>query len=180
MISSYLFCLALVAATAGATAQTQTQTGTQPQAQPPAQTTPDAAARRTANPELVSMLASALGATPKQAEGAAGSLFAVAKSRLQPADWAQVASAVPGVAGLLKAAPSDAVGTSGGRDLGALANAVGLDGASIGTLAEVALAFNRLGLRPELAGDAVPVLMNYVSTHADSRVAQLLANALKQ
>jgi hypothetical protein len=166
---SCVFILALVAV-ASATAQTQST----------AQTPPTAAAKRTANPELVATLASALGATPKQAEGAAGSLFAAAKSRLQPTDWAQVASAVPGITGLLKAAPTT-VGTSGSAELGALANAVGLDGAAgLGTLAEVAAAFNKLGLSPELVAQAIPVVTNYVRTHADSRVAQLLSGALKK
>ena len=181
MKRSYLLVVALIAA-AGTTTQTQVQTQSQaqPQTQQPVQAPPDAAAQRTANPELVSSLAAALGATPKQAEGAAGSLFAAAKSRLQPADWAQLASAVPGMAGLLKAAPSDVVGTSG-SELGALANAIGLDGAAgLSTLAEVAAAFNQLGLRPELAADAIAVVTNYVSTHADSRVAELLASTLKK
>jgi hypothetical protein len=173
---SCVFLLALLAA-ARATAQTQSTPPTESTVQPQ----PSAAARRTANPELVATLASALGATPKQAEGAAGSLFAAAKSRLQPTDWSQVASAVPGMAGLLKAAPATTVGTSGSAELGALANAVGLDGVDgLGTLAEVAAAFNKLGLSPELVAQAIPVVTNYVRSHADSRVAQLLAGALKK
>jgi Protein of unknown function VcgC/VcgE (DUF2780) len=172
---SCVLLIALVTATS-ATAQAQSAAHTQstPETQP-------AATRRTANPELVSTLASALGTTPKQAEGAAGSLFAAAKSRLQPSDWSQVAKAVPGMAGLLKAVPSSAVGTSGSAELGALANAVGLNGGgSLGTLAEVAAAFNKLGLPPELVARAIPVITNYVSTHANSRVAQLLAGALQK
>jgi hypothetical protein len=181
MRCSHAFVVALVVVAAAATTQAHTQTQAQTQTERSGQTPLDPAARRTANPELVSMLASALNATPKQAEGAAGSLFAAAKSRLQPGDWAQLAGAVPGVAGLLKAAPSAAVGTSGSRDLGALANAVGLDGASgLSTLAEIAAAFNQLGLRPELAAEAISVVTRYVSTHADSRVAQSLADALER
>ena len=45
--------------------------------------------QRTANPELVGILANALGGTPQQAEGAAGSLFSAAKGRMKAADWSQ-------------------------------------------------------------------------------------------
>src|SRR3954463_6092839 len=76
----------------------------------------------TESPELVSALSKQLGSTPKQAEGAAGSLFGVAKSKLSPADWAKVAGAVPGMDGLLKAAPA----TSNATGATALAGAAGL------------------------------------------------------
>ncbi len=52
-------------------------------------------APKVANPELVGQLAKELGSTPAQAEGAAGSLFGLAKSRLKPEEFAQVAKAVP-------------------------------------------------------------------------------------
>jgi hypothetical protein len=123
------------------------------------------------------MLANALGGTSKQAEGAAGSLFSAAKSRMKTADWSQVASAVPGMSGLLKAAPAVGVGTSGSNELGALANAVGLGG--IAGLGGVATAFRKLGLKPELIAQAIPILTEYVSRHGGSRVAQLLASALR-
>jgi hypothetical protein len=133
--------------------------------------------QRTANPELVGTLANALGGTPRQAEGAAGSLFSAAKGRMKPADWSQVASAVPGMSGLLKAAPPVAVGTSGSNELGSLAHSVGLGG--IAGLGGVATAFRKLGLKPELIAQAIPVLTAYVSQHGGSRAAQQFASALR-
>src|SRR5262249_59315124 len=117
---------------------------------------------QTANPELVGQLAKELHATPKQAEGAAGALFGAAKSTLAPADWGKVAAAVPGMDGLLKAAPdvASAVGTSGAA--GALAAAGGA-GKSIGGLASAASAFSKLGLKPEMAKKAVPILTQFVT-----------------
>ena len=52
------------------------------------------------------MLTKDLNVTPKQATGGAGALFGLAKSRLKPDQFSQVAAAVPGMDGLLKAAPS--------------------------------------------------------------------------
>src|SRR6476646_10715952 len=68
-----------------------------------------------ASPELVGALSKELGSSPDQAAGAAGALFGVAKSRLSPTDFSQIAKAVPGMDLLLKAAPSAgaAVGTTG-------------------------------------------------------------------
>jgi predicted anti-sigma-YlaC factor YlaD len=136
---------------------------------------------QTANPELVGDLAKELNATPKQAEGAAGALFSAAKSTLAPADWTKVAAAVPGMDGLLKAAPdmTAAVGTSGAGALGAAAAAAGGAGKSIGGLASAASAFSKLGLKPELAKKAVPVLTKFVTKSGGADVAKLLAGALK-
>jgi len=127
-------------------------------------------AEGTANPELVSALSKELGSTPKQAEGAAGSLFGVAKSKLGPADWAKVAGAVPGMDGLLKAAPA----TSNASGAAALAGAAGL-----GNLAGAASAFSALGLKPELVMKAVPVLVSFVSKSGGANVGSLLAGVLK-
>jgi hypothetical protein len=130
----------------------------------------------TANPELVGALAKELGSTPKQAEGAAGSLFSFAKTQLNPSDWTKVAGAVPGMAGLLKAAPAaaGATGTSGTSALDALGGAAGLGG-----MASVASAFSKLGLKPEMVMKAIPILTNFVSKSGGADVGKLLAGVLK-
>jgi Protein of unknown function VcgC/VcgE (DUF2780) len=129
-----------------------------------------AGAEKTANPELVGDLAKEIGATPQQAEGAAGALFGLAKSRLSPADWTKVAGAVPGMDGLLKAAPAVAAGTTG-----AISSMAG----QASGLASTAGAFSKLGLKPEMASKAVPVLTKYVTKSGGPEVASLLAGALK-
>jgi len=130
----------------------------------------------TANPELVAALSKEIGSTPQQAEGAAGALFGLAKTKLNPSDWSKVAGAVPGMDGLLKAAPAasataGAVGTSG---LGAVTGAAGAGG-----LASLAGSFSKLGLKPEMVAKAVPILTNYVTKSGGAGVGQLLAGALK-
>jgi hypothetical protein len=139
-----------------------------------------AAAAVKASPALIGALSKELGATPEQAAGAAGSLFGVAQSRLKPEQFSQVAAAVPGMADLLRAAPSGGsgkspVGTSGLSGLSSLSGVAG----GAGGLASAAAAFSQLGLKPDMVAKAIPVLMSFVSKSGGSGVASLLAGALK-
>ena len=138
------------------------------QAQAPAA----ASAATSASPELVGALSKELGATPEQAAGAAGRLFGIAKSRLKPEEFSQVAAAVPGMDSLLKAAPKagGSVGTSG---------ALSQLGGSASGLAAATSAFQKLGLSPEMVGKAVPVLTSFVTKSGGANVGTLLAGALK-
>ena len=134
----------------------------------------------TANPELVGALANELGSTPQQAEGAAGALFGVAKSKLNPGDWSKVAAAVPGMDGLLKAAPAVAPGSGGtAGTTGTTGTSAITSAAGVGGLSSVAGSFSKLGLKPEMAAKAVPVLTNFVTKSGGADVGQLLAGALK-
>jgi hypothetical protein len=92
----------------------------------PAQT---AAGGATDSNELVGSLTKDLGVTPEQARGGAGSLFSLAKGKMPAADFA---SAVPGMDGLLEAAPAmgGAVGSLG--TMAAAASATGFVGAKGG------------------------------------------------
>ena len=112
---------------------------------------------KSANPELVSHLATELGISPQQAEGAAGALFNLAKSRLTPQEWSALTAAVPGMKGLLAAVP--ATPRSGPMSAVALETTARLN-ASLGA-AEAD--FARLGLAPQAVNKAVPVLGTYAS-----------------
>ena len=130
-----------------------------------------AAAAASASPELVGALSKQLESTPEQAAGAAGALFGIAKSRLKADEFAQIATAVPGMDALLKAAPSaGAIGTTGGLPAAA--------GAATG-LASAATAFSKLGLSPDLVSKAVPVLTQFVTKSGGAQVGSLLSGALK-
>ncbi len=159
-----VLCVALTVAAAGAQAQVPSDIVKKADTSSKA-----ASAAAKASPELVSSLSSELGATPEQAAGAAGALFGLAKSRLKPAEFAQVASAVPGMDSLLKAAPAAAalVGTTGGL------------GGSAAGLAGAASAFSKLGLKPDMVAKAIPVLTNFVGKSGGAQAANLLAGALK-
>ena len=144
------------------------------QAQETAQKVPtptaEAVAAAKASPELVGALSKEIGGSPEQAAGAAGALFGVAKSKLKADEFAKIASAVPGMDSLLKAAPAAAaagVGTTGGMPGGA------------GGLASAASAFTKLGLKPDMVSKAIPVLTSFVSKSGGADVASLLTGALK-
>jgi len=155
---------AAFAATAGAAAAPQV----------PAATTGTSSAAD-ASPALVGALSKEIGATPQQAAGAAGALFGVAKSRLKPADFSQVASAVPGMAQLLKAAPQEGSGGGAASALSSVANMAG----GAGGLASAASAFSKLGLKPELVAKAIPILTSFVTKSGGANVGSLLAGVLK-
>src|SRR5262245_3288429 len=107
-----------------------------------------ASAQAQSSADLVSALSRELGASTQQAEGAAGSLFNFAKGKLKPEDWTKVAAAVPGMDGLLKAAPTTAVGTTGAAGaVGAAASAAGASSSAAG-LSSLAGAFTKLNLKP--------------------------------
>jgi hypothetical protein len=134
--------------------------------------TAEATAAAKASPELVTALSKEIGATPEQAAGAAGALFGVAKSRLKADEFSKIASAVPGMDSLLKAAP--AAGAVAGTS-GSLSQLAG----SAGVLASAASAFSKLGLKPDMVAKAVPVLTSFVSKSGGANIGSLLAGALK-
>ena len=125
-----------------------------------------------ASPELVGELTKGLSITPQQATGGAGALFGLAKSRLNPADFGQIAAVVPGMGSFLKAAPS----TSGGSGLEGLTGS--LPG-NLGGMASAATSFQKLGLSPDMVGKFVPILTNFVHAKGGANVASLLSGALK-
>jgi len=127
---------------------------------------------QTASPELVGQLVNELGITPTQAQGAAGTLFGVAKSRLGVADFAKVASAVPNMEGLLKAAPRASAADSVAGKATAALGGVGTAAAAAGTL-------SKLGLKPETIVKLTPALVKAVQSKGGAEVGALLAGALK-
>jgi Protein of unknown function VcgC/VcgE (DUF2780) len=79
-----IVCATLVAAAAALAGTTAAQAPTPAAAQ---------TAGGKASPELVNALSKELGATPEQSAAAAGALFQVAKTRLEPEEFAQVSKA---------------------------------------------------------------------------------------
>ena len=133
----------------------------------------DATAAAKASPELVGALSKEMGATPEQAAGAAGALFGMAKSRLKPEEFSQIATAVPGMDSLLKAAPA-----AGGGATSSTLSQFG-SGAAASNLAGAASAFSKLGLSSDMVGKAVPVLTSYVTKSGGPKVGGLLAGCIE-
>lgn len=127
----------------------------------------------TASPELVGQLVRDLGVTPAQAEGAAGTLFGLAKTRLNAEQFGKVASAVPNMDGLLKAAPA-ADATASGVD-----GLIGKAATSAGGIAAATGSLNKLGLKTDTIAKLAPSLVKAVQSKGGPEVANILAGALK-
>ena len=154
---------------------TQAPPAQNPPAEPPAAPAPaEPTVDQTASPELVGHVVSELGVTPKQAQAAAGTLFGLSKTKLSAADFAKVAGAVPGMEGLLKAAP--AAGKQSALDViaGQAGAATGL-----GAVASVASTLTKLGLKPEQIAKLAPSVIKAVESKGGAEIAGLLAGALK-
>jgi len=132
--------------------------------------------KKNPSPALVGQLTKQLSITPTQATGGAGALFGFAKSRLSAAEFSKVDAAVPGMRGLLKAAPSTSPATGGLAGLSGLAGS--LPGQA-GGLATVAGSFQKLGLSPSMIGKFVPVLTQFVQARGGTSTASLLGKALQ-
>jgi hypothetical protein len=129
------------------------------------------------SPELVGQLTKQLSVTPDQATGGAGALFNLAKSRLSTDEFSKVAGAVPGMDGLLKAAPkAESGGSSALGSVGSLGSK--LPGGA-GGLASVAGSFQSLGLSPDMAAKFVPVMTKFLESKGGSSVGSLFAGAMK-
>ncbi|MCC6074955.1 DUF2780 domain-containing protein [Pseudomonas sp. GCM10022188] len=152
----------------------------------PAQPAGAAALGGLVNPQTLALIDQlrALQVTPQQAVGGIGALLGLAQSRLGAADYAQLNSAVPGLA-LLGGNPAAAgSAASGGGLLGGLGALSGLLGggsqaaqpaapAPVDSLAGVAQSFSVLGMDTSLVGQFGQVLLQFLGS-------QGLAGALLQ
>jgi len=125
--------------------------------------------------ELVEQLVSATGVSSAQAEGGAGLLLGLLKQQLASGDFSKVADAVPGVDGLIDAAPATGGGLGG--LLGGVASALG--GSELGNLATLAGGFDKLGLDAGMIGRFVPVLLSFLEAKGGGELVSLASRVLK-
>lgn len=105
---------------------------------------------------LTEVLMQQLGVTQQQAQGGAGALFQLAKSRMTGSDFTALSHSVPDMQSLLGAAP--AAGTLG-------------SGGMAGT-------FLQLGLTPDMVQKFIPTIVQYVEGTGGSALATALRSAL--
>ena len=145
---------------------------------------------KAANPELIGLLTKGLSVTPQQAAGGSGALFGYAKNQLAPTDFKKIADVVPGMSGLLKAAPKSTASTgkgatdvlssaTGGGTTDIMSSVGSMIPGKAGGIASLAGSFGSLGLSPDMIGKFVPVLSQYVKTKGGSEVANILTGVLK-
>ncbi|MBO2689850.1 DUF2780 domain-containing protein [Shewanella algae] len=128
----------------------------------------------TQNSELVGTVMSQLGLTQTQAEGGLGSLLGLAKTSLGQESFSPIADSIPGIDGLLAAAPK-LDGTSG---MTGLLSKAGDLGNSLQGSAMVYDAFAKLGISKELAAPMIDIVKNYLQSSGGEGTADLLVKGL--
>ncbi len=125
--------------------------------------------------ELLQLITSQLGVSDTQAEGGAGLLFKLAKENLGSDDFGKIATAVPGIEGLLSAAPE-----SGGMSslIGGLASSFG-GSSKLGNLASLAGGFKNLGMDSGLVGKFIPIVLSFVQSKGGDMAKGILEKVLK-
>ena len=130
--------------------------------------------------ELVGMLINQLGVKEGQAEGGTGLILNMVKEKLGSGDFAQVAQHIPGVDGLLKAAPAQAAEGGGGGlfdMVGKLATSLG-GGSELGELASLAGGFEKLGLKPEMISKFLPIILAFIEKKGGGNAVDLIKSVL--
>lgn len=125
---------------------------------------------------LIDLLTSRLGITSQQATGASGAIFGLAKQQMNPGDFGQVSNAVPGMDQLLSSAPTG--NSSSSSLLGAAGSMMGGQNSTLGSLGALAGSFQSLGLSPNMIGQVVPLLLQYVQGQGGTATMGLLKGAL--
>ncbi|TRW94356.1 DUF2780 domain-containing protein [Candidatus Methylobacter oryzae] len=125
---------------------------------------------------LTDLLMQRTGVTQAQAMGGAGALFQIAKTKMQADAFAQLERSVPGMQGMLGAAPvlSQPTGGLAGR----LSSIAGASGGTVGNLISAASAFEQQGMSPAMIQQFVPVVIDYVRAQGNDALVNTLSTAL--
>lgn len=126
---------------------------------------------------LIDKVAGQLGISGDQASGALGSVFQFAKTQLDSGQFEQLSSALPGLDGLLEAAPNTVSG-AGGNGLNGLLGQAGDYGKSLSAAGDVVSAFRELGLSSALIPQVIDIAGNYLNSEAGGETANLFKQAV--
>ena len=124
---------------------------------------------------LSSAIASALGVSSSQADGGLGSLFSLAKSTLGNEQFATLASAVPGMDTLLKAAPAL---EGSGSSLSSLAGGLGDYGEAVKGASQVYSQFQALGLDATAVPQYIEITNSYLQSTGGKKAAELFSQGV--
>jgi len=124
---------------------------------------------------IVQLLTNQLGISPNQAAGGAGSIFRTARENMTPQAFETVSHSVPGMDGLLAAAPAPALPATGFP--GGVSSMLG-SGNQLGSAAALASAFQQLNLSPDMIGQFIPIITSSLESTGGSAAAGLLRSAL--
>ncbi|MEM8676172.1 MAG: DUF2780 domain-containing protein [Cyanobacteria bacterium P01_G01_bin.67] len=128
--------------------------------------------------ELIQQLTQGLGVDESQAKGGAGLIFKMAQEQLGNNEFAQVASAIPGINNLIGEAPAGGKGIAGA--IGGLTGALGGgSGGQLANMAALAGGFSQLGLNPGMASKFIPIILSFTQSKGGEQVRNILAGVLK-
>ena len=125
---------------------------------------------------LTDTLVKKLNISNEQAQGGAGALFQLAKSKLDAGQFAELSKAVPEMDNLLNAAPKQSGALS--ALAGDASAALGEANNPYGNLAGLASCFKVLNLSPDRVDEFVPVVVDYVSAKSGALTGNMLQSAL--
>jgi len=125
---------------------------------------------------LTETLVKKLSISNEQAQGGAGALFQLAKSKLDAGQFAELSKAVPEMDSLLSAVPKPSGAISGlAQDA---SSALGEANNPYGNLAGLAATFQALNLSPDKVDEFVPVVVDYISAKSGALTGNMLQSAL--
>lgn len=134
---------------------------------------------------LVSLLTQQISSiNTEQASGGAGLIFKTLQEKLDPQDFSTLSAALPGVADLIQQSPQ----TEGGGLMGALGGLAGaLGGGSgaagqlgqLGQFASLVGGFSKLGLSPDMIGQFLPLVMQYIQSEGGEQILKIAQKVLK-
>jgi len=125
---------------------------------------------------LTDILVSQLSVSQQQALGGAGALFQVAKQNMEPQAFSTLSQSVPGMNTMLEAAPTTSNPVS--SLTGSLSSMMGDTNNTLGTVASLASSFEQLNLSPDMVGQFIPIMTEYVKNTSGQVTANLLQSAL--
>jgi len=125
---------------------------------------------------LVDTLVKQLGVSQTQAQGGTGALFQMAKNKMTESAFSQVSQSVPGMDGILAAAPKPQPASATGNLLGTLANATG--NSTLKSAASVINTFQQLDMSKGMVSQFTPIIIDYVKKNSGELTSNLLKSAL--
>lgn len=142
-----------------------------PNSNPVSANSPATTAGLGAESGLVNILVGQLGITPQQALGGVGSIFSVARQRMNPGDFSQLSHSIPGMDRYLTSVPQRLASADASALFGLM------DGQASGVVA-LADSFQSLGMNASMISRFVPVMLQYVQNQSGAGAMSLLESAL--
>lgn len=136
----------------------------------------NAAGKAAGQMNLVNILSQQLGISQQQAMGGAGAIFQAAQAGMDPQAFSGMSQSIPGINEMLQAAPA-ASGPLKGMSSG-VSSMLGGSGNTLSSAATLANSFQQLNLSPDMVGQFIPIVTDYVRNTSGQVSADLLRSAL--